>query len=120
MFGCPGGWRRPCWAGQSSLGRPCKDEIISKIFMPILEDYSLIAIQHLWYHATHLLGAWGIFLAPVSAGNPHMSEDARPASGEPIGALAYWHRWAALFLLALAANTIIATLAWVVVGLVLK
>jgi hypothetical protein len=51
---------------------------------------------------------------------PHIREDARPASGQPVGAPAFWHRWGELFLLVLAANTIIATLAWVLVGLLLN
>jgi hypothetical protein len=49
-----------------------------------------------------------------------MREDARPASGPPVGAPAFWHRWGELSLLVIAANTIIATLAWVLVGLLLN
>jgi hypothetical protein len=51
----------------------------------------------------------------------NVREHARPSSGDPIGAaLAYWRRWGPLFLLVLTANTVIATLAWMVVGLFLK
>jgi hypothetical protein len=46
----------------------------------------------------------------------HVREDARPASRQPIGA--WW--WGELFLLVLAANTIIATVAWMLVGLLLN
>jgi hypothetical protein len=48
-------------------------------------------------------------------------EDARPARSDPIGAaLAYGRRWGPLFLMMLVANTVIATLAWMVVGLFLN
>jgi hypothetical protein len=51
----------------------------------------------------------------------NVREDARPASRDPIGAaLAYGRRWGPLLLLVLGANTLIATLAWMVVGLFLN
>jgi hypothetical protein len=51
----------------------------------------------------------------------NVREGARPASRDPIGAaLAYARRWGALFLLVLVANTIMATLAWMLVSLLLK
>jgi hypothetical protein len=52
----------------------------------------------------------------------NVREDDRPVSRDhPIGAaLAYGCRWGPLFLMMLVANTVIATLAWMVVGLFLN
>jgi hypothetical protein len=52
----------------------------------------------------------------------NVREDARRISRDhPIGeALAYVRRWGPLFLLVLVANIVIATLAWRLVGLLLK
>lgn len=60
-------------------------------------------------------------MAQLLQGTTNVREDARPTSRDPIGAaLAYGRRWGPLFLLVLVANTLIATLAWMVVGLLMN
>ena len=59
--------------------------------------------------------------AQLLPGITNVREDARPTSGDQIGAaLAHCRRWGPLFLLIFVANTFIATLAWTVVGLFLN
>jgi hypothetical protein len=58
--------------------------------------------------------------AQLLQGTTNVREDARPTSADPGVRLDYWRRWEALFLLVLAANTVIATLAWILVDLLLK